>query len=226
MPAAAFSLEGGSATMFERFTAGAREVVVLAQDEARGLHCNYLGTEHLLLGLLREQAGVGRQALDRLGVELDDARSDVVRIIGEEHDPREGDAEVLRSIGIDLDEVRRRVEETFGPGALERVRAIRPGRRAKPCAAISGPAPFGRGPASGHIPLTPRAKKVLQLARREALALHHGFIDTEHILLGVVREGEGAAAEILAARHAPGRRVRSAVIEELSRRDDLPGHSA
>ena len=211
--------------MFERFTAGAREVVVLAQDEARGLRHNYLGTEHLLLGLLREQAGVGRRALDRLGVELDDARFDVVRIIGE-GDPEEGDAEALRSIGIDLDEVRRRVEETFGPGALERVPAARPGRRARPCAAISGPAWFRRGPASGHIPLTPRAKKVLQLARREALALHHAFIDTEHILLGVVREGEGVAAEILAARHAPGRRVRSAVLEELSRRGDVPGHPA
>jgi ATP-dependent Clp protease ATP-binding subunit ClpA len=212
--------------MFERFTAGAREVVVLAQDEARGLRHNYLGTEHLLLGLLREQAGVGRRALDRLGVELDDARFDLVRIVGEGRDPAEGDADALRSIGIDLDEVRRRVEETFGPGALERVRAARPGRRARPCAAVPGPAPFGTGPASGHIPLTPRAKKVLQLARREALALHHGFIDTEHILLGVVREGEGVAAEILAARHAPGRRVRSAVIEEISRRGDVPGHPA
>ena len=135
--------------MFERFTTGAREVVVLAQDEARRLRHNYLGTEHLLLGLLREQGGVGRQALDRLGVELDDARFDVVRIIGAGRDHAEGDADALRSIGIDLDEVRRRVEETFGPGALERVRAGRPGRRARSCAAISGPAPFGRGPASG-----------------------------------------------------------------------------
>jgi ATP-dependent Clp protease ATP-binding subunit ClpA len=212
--------------MLERFTSGAREVVVLAQDEARRLRHNYLGTEHLLLGLLREHAGVGRQALDRLGVELDDVRSDVVRIIGEGDDPGEGDAEVLRSIGIDLDEVRRRVEATFGPGALERVRATRSRRRDKRCAPMSGPTPFGGGSASGHIPLTPRAKKVLELARREALALHHGLIDTEHILLGVVREGEGVAAEILAARHAPGRRVRSAVFEELSRGGDLPGHSA
>lgn len=210
--------------MFERFTTGAREVVVLAQDEARRLRHNYLGTEHLLLGLLREQAGVGRKALDRLGVELDDARSDVVRIIGE-GDPEEGDAEALRSIGIELDEVRRRVEATFGPGALERVRATRPRRRDKRCAPMSGPAPFGGGAASGPIRFTPRAKKVLELARREALALHHGFIGTEHILLGVVREGQGVATEILAARHAP-ERVRSAVIEELSRRGDLPGHSA
>ena len=210
--------------MFERFTTGAREVVVLAQDEARRLRHNYLGTEHLLLGLLREQAGVGRQALDRLGVELDDARSDVVRIIGE-GDPEEGDAEALRSIGIELDEVRRRVEATFGSGALEQVRATRSRRRDKRCAPISGPAPFGGSAGSGPIRFTPRAKKVLELARREALALHHGFIGTEHILLGVVREGQGVAAEILAARQAPDR-VRSAVIEELSRRGDLPGHSA
>jgi len=142
--------------MFERFTDRARRVVVLAQDEARRLDHNYIGTEHLLLGLLHEGQGVAAQALDGLGV--------------------------------DLAEVRRRVEEIIG---------------------------HGQGAQSGHIPFTPRAKKVLELSLREALDLGHDYIGTEHILLGIVREGEGVAAQVLAALGVAETDIRAKVTELL-----------
>jgi ATP-dependent Clp protease ATP-binding subunit ClpA len=200
--------------MFERFTDRARAVVVLAQDEARRLRHDYIGTEHLLLALLREGTGVAKQALDHLGVDLEQVRSDVVRIIGggPATDTADEDAEALRAIGIDLDQVRRHVEETFGPGALER-RVFLSRRRSRRC-----------GRMFGHIPFTPRAKKVLELALREALRLRHGYIGTEHILLGLVREGEGVAAQILVERGVPLDGVRRVVIELLSRR--APGRPA
>ncbi len=193
--------------MFEHFTERARGTVVFAQEEARELHHNYIGTEHLLLGLLRDDASVGRTALDRLGVRLDDVRSEVVRVVGE--GPlgalEEGDAEALRAIGIDIHEVRRRIEETFGEGALKWIRpAGRRGRR-KRCV-----------PSPGRIPFTPRAKKVLQLALRESRALRHEYIGTEHILLGLVREREGLAAGMLAERDVSDQRVRTVVSELLS----------
>ena len=142
--------------MFERFTDRARQTVVLAQEEARRLGHNYIGTEHLLLGLLREGEGVAAQALGRMGISLADVRSDVVRIIGE----------------------------------------------------------LSEAP-SGHIPFTPRSKKVLELSLREAMQLGHNYIGTEHILLGLVREGEGVAAQVLVARGADLERVRATVLEEL-----------
>ena len=192
--------------MFEHFTDRARGSVVLAQEQALELRHNYIGTEHLLLGLLRERTSLGRQALDRLGVRFDDVRSEVVRVVGEgpTAPPSEQDAEALRAIGIDLDEVRRRVEETFGEGALE------------------GVAPTGRrrrtrcDPYGGRVPFTPRAKKVLELALRESRALRHNYIGTEHILLGLVREREGLAAEILAERDVSDQRVRTVVSDLLS----------
>lgn len=195
--------------VFERFTDRARGTVVFAQEEARGLHHNYIGTEHLLLGLLRESASVGRKALDRLGVHLDDVRSEVVRLVGEGQPGRLDpvDAAALRAIGIDLDEVRRRMEETFGQGALERVEQPRSRRRRQ--------ARCDRVPI-GHIPFTPRAKKVLELALREAKALQHGYIGTEHILLGLLRERDGLAAELLAERDVSADRVRVVVNELLS----------
>jgi len=204
--------------MFERFTQRARNVVVHAQDEARDLRHAYIGTEHLLLGLLREPSGVARRVLDQLGIERDAVRSDVVRIVGE--GPPSGlgeqDAEALRSIGIDLDEVRRRLEEAFGTGALERWDRKRHGwRRRGRCETVAG-----------HVPFTPRAKKVLELSLREARQLGHGYIGTEHILLGLVREREGMAARILAQRGASDQRVRSVVIDELARGGGLPGRSA
>ena len=143
--------------MFERFTDRARRVVVLAQDEARLLKHNYIGTEHLLLGLIHEGAGVAARALE--------------------------------SLGISLEMVRERVEEIIGEGQQ---------------------AP------SGHIPFTPRAKKVLELSLREALDIGHNYIGTEHILLGLIREGDGVAAQVLVSLGADLDRVRREVIELLT----------
>jgi ATP-dependent Clp protease ATP-binding subunit ClpC len=143
--------------MFERFTDRAKRAVVLAQEEARVLNHNYIGTEHLLLGLIQEGDGVAAQSVAALGVSLDD--------------------------------VRRQVTELIGQGGQE------PG---------------------GHIPFTPRAKKVLELALREALQLGHTYIGTEHILLGLVREGEGVAAQVLIRLGADLNRLRAQVIQLLS----------
>ena len=143
--------------MFERFTDRARRVVVLAQEEARLLHHNYIGTEHILLGLIHEGEGVAAKSLE--------------------------------SLGISLEAVRNQVEEIIGQG--------------------------GSSP-SGHIPFTPRAKKVLELSLREALQLGHNYIGTEHILLGLIREGEGVAAQVLVKLGADLSRVRQQVIQLLS----------
>jgi ATP-dependent Clp protease ATP-binding subunit ClpC len=142
--------------MFERFTDRARRVVVLAQEEARILNHNYIGTEHILLGLLREGGGVAAKALE--------------------------------SLGLRLEAVRQQVEEIIGKGQH---------------------AP------SGHIPFTPRAKKVLELSLREALQLGHDYIGTEHILLGLLSEGEGVAAQVLVRLGADLKRVRQQVIQLL-----------
>ena len=143
--------------MFERFTDRARRVVVLAQEEARLLNHNYIGTEHILLGLIHEGEGVAAKALE--------------------------------SLGISLEAVRNQVQEIIGQG--------------------------GSSP-SGHIPFTPRAKKVLELSLREALQLGHNYIGTEHILLGLIREGEGVAAQVLVKLGADLSRVRQQVIKLLS----------
>ncbi len=143
--------------MFERFTDRARRVVVLAQEEARLLNHNYIGTEHILLGLIHEGEGVAAQVLVRMDISLKTVRDEV--------------------------------EEIVGAG--------------------------GRAPA-GHIPFTPRAKKVLEMSLREALQLGHNYIGTEHILLGLIREGEGVAAQVLTKLGADLSRVRQGVIQELS----------
>ena len=143
--------------LFERFTDRARRVVVLAQEEARLLNHSYIGTEHILLGLIHEGEGVAAKALD--------------------------------SLSISLDAVRAQVEEIIGQG--------------------------GSSP-SGHIPFTPRAKKVLELSLREALQLGHNYIGTEHILLGLLREGEGVATQVLQKLGADLGRVRQQVIQLLS----------
>ena len=193
--------------MFEHFTERAQGTVVFAQEEALGLHHRYIGTEHLLLGLLRDSNSVGYEALRRLGVRLDDVRSEVVRLVGEgpSRTLDEKDAEALRVLGIDLDEVRRRTEEVFGEGALGGVVPARRRHRKKACAA-----------SAGHIPFTPRAKKVLELALREAKALRHDYIGTEHILLGLVRERDGLASGMLSERSVSDERVRTVVRELLS----------
>ncbi len=143
--------------MFERFTDRARRVVVLAQEEARLLNHNYIGTEHILLGLIHEGEGVAASA--------------------------------LTSLGISHEAVRAEVEEIIGTG--------------------------GDSP-SGHIPFTPRSKKVLELSLREALQLGHNYIGTEHILLGLIREGEGVAAQVLVKLGADLARVREVVLRLLS----------
>ena len=142
--------------MFERFTDRARRVVVLAQEEARMLNHNYIGTEHILLGLIHEGEGVAAKALESLGISLEAVRQQVEAIIGQ-----------------------------------------------------------GQQAPSGHIPFTPRAKKVLDLSLREALQLGHNFIGTEHILLGLIREGEGVAAQVLIRLGADLNRVRQQVIQLL-----------
>jgi ATP-dependent Clp protease ATP-binding subunit ClpC len=149
--------KGGFRGLFERFTERARQVVVLAQDEARALKHNYIGTEHLLLGLLREEEGLAARVLESLDITVEEVRAQVARIVGQG------------------DEV-----------------------------------------TTGQIPFTPRAKKVLELALREALSLGHNYIGTEHILLGLVRENEGVAARILLDFDADAEKIRNEIIRMLS----------
>jgi ATP-dependent Clp protease ATP-binding subunit ClpA len=148
--------------MFERFTSRARAIMVLAQVESRALNHAYIGTEHILLGLIHEGEGVA--------------------------------AEALKSLDISLEAVRSQVEEIIGSDK-----------------AMKAP--------SGHIPFTPRAKKVLELSLREALQLGHNYIGTEHILLGLIREGEGVAAQVLIQQGADHDRVRAQVIRLLAARE-------
>jgi ATP-dependent Clp protease ATP-binding subunit ClpA len=165
--------------MFERFSDEARQAVVLAQEEAGELRHGWIGTEHLLLGVLRAE-GDGARLLNDLGVELASVREDVVRTIGRGEEDIDRDA--LATLGIDLDAVRERVEKAFGAGALSRRRGCRGGT-------------FG-----GHIPFTGRAKKVLELALREAVSLGARDLRAEHLVLGLLREGDGVAAKLLQAR--------------------------
>ena len=181
--------------MFERFTDRARQAVVDAQQEARSLHHNYIGTEHLLLALTGQRHSVAGKVLESSGVTAEVVRREVLEYVGP--GPGLANADALATIGIDLDEVRRRVEETFGPGALERTRA-------------------GCGRLGRHIPFTPRAKKAMELALREALALRHNYIGTEHILLGLLREGQGVAAMILAKRDVTYAVARTEILSRLT----------
>jgi hypothetical protein len=153
--------------MFERFTDRARRVVVLAQEEARMLNHNYIGTEHILLGLIHEDEGVAAKALQALGISLETVREQVEEIIGQ-----------------------------------------------------------GQQAPSGHIPFTPRAKKVMELSLREALQLGHNYIGTEHILLGLIREGEGVAAQVLVRLGADLNRVREQVIQLLLARQGTEPEAA
>ena len=145
--------------MFERFTDRTRRVVVLAQEEARMLNHNYIGTEHILLGLIREGRGVAARALESLGISLEAVRQEVEGIIG-----------------------------------------------------------LGQQAPSGHIPFTPRAKKVLELSLRESLQLGQDYIGTEHILLGLLREGDGVAAQVLVKLGADLNRVRQQVTQLVTGR--------
>jgi ATP-dependent Clp protease ATP-binding subunit ClpA len=162
--------------MFERFTTAARQTVIEAQQEARRLHHGRVGTEHLLLGLLGQDTP-SAAVLTRHGLTRDVVAAAVVDHVGSD----ELDADALHALGIDLDAVRSTVEATFGPGALDR-----PGART-------------REP-GGHVPLTPRAKKVLELSLREAIAMKSRSIVDGHIALGLLREGDGLAMKVLADR--------------------------
>ena len=187
--------------MFERFTQPARQTVVEAQAAARRLDHGWIGTEHLLLGLLAANDSIAGRVLGGLGITAEAVEREVLAIVGRGGDA--GDAAALAAIGIDLDEVRRRVEASFGPGAL---------RWPPP---VCGRGRKGRvGP---HIPFTPRTKKVLELSLREALRLKHNSIGTEHLLLGLVREGEGLACQILVRLGAGMQTVRTRVLDELRR---------
>lgn len=191
--------------MFERFTAQARSVVVRAQEDARELGEPSIGTPTILLGVAEAGDTTGGRVLLALGVGVEDVRDDIRR--ASEHQDRafsDEDEDALRSVGIDLDEVRRSVEETFGPGALER----------------------GSGPRGGHIPFTRGAKKALELSLREAIALGHKHIGTEHLLLGLVRDERSSSARILAARGIDRERVRAEVLREISSGGDQPGRTA
>jgi ATP-dependent Clp protease ATP-binding subunit ClpA len=184
--------------MFERFTDRARQALVLAQSEAKGLNHNFIGTEHLLLGLVVEGEGVAGRVLAAEGFSPETVREAIIRIVGRGGTGGVDDAQALASIGIDLDEVRTAVEDAFGEGALDRVSKKRGLRRL------------------GAPPFVPRMKKVLELSLREALALGHNYIGTEHLLLAMIREGQGVGAKILAERiELPT--LRTKVIDELSR---------
>jgi len=192
--------------VFERFTDRAREVVALAQSEARSLRHNYIGTEHLLLAMLSQTDGPAARVLEELGVTRERIRTGVVEWIGE-GTLSEPDADALEVLGIDLEEVRRRTEEAFGPGALKRTRAAR---------ALRGRRWFRRRcDGGGHGGFTPRAKKVLELAIRESLSLAHRYVGTEHVLLGVLREGEGVAAQLLHKEKVDYKVVRRKLLDEV-----------
>jgi ATP-dependent Clp protease ATP-binding subunit ClpA len=188
--------------MFERFTRAARAVVVGAQEECRRLRHRHIGTEHLLLALLHHGDGAAA-ALRDVGVTTELVEAGIDRYLRNEPGGLgEEDAAALRAIGVDLDEVRARIEENFGPVSLtpppeERRRwfGLRRSRR------VPVPRYSGRGGderAGGHIPFSPRSKKVLELSLREAIRLKHKEIAPEHVLLGLLRENGGLAAKILA----------------------------
>jgi ATP-dependent Clp protease ATP-binding subunit ClpA len=158
--------------MFERFTSDARQSVVRAQEEARRLHHARIGTEHFLLGLLTSDTPTAA-VLGRYGLTRDSAAEAIAGYLGDDLD-----AEALTTLGIDLDAVRSSVEATFGPGAL----------------APGGPA---KGTRSGHLPFTPRMKKVLELSLREAIAMKSTSISDGHIALGLLREGDGLAMKLI-----------------------------
>jgi ATP-dependent Clp protease ATP-binding subunit ClpA len=195
--------------MFERFTQAAREVVVRAQQEARSLGHPWVGTEHLLLGVLAQPDAPGVRALAELGVTLDTARAAVGQMVGI-GGLGAGDADALRTLGIDLDEVRNRVEAAFGPGALDRPPPHRAQRRL--------PWRRGRcqpGDLAGHLPFMPRAKRALERSLREALALGDRHIGVDHILLGLLDPKGNMAVELLRHLGADPEAVRARVLHGL-----------
>jgi ATP-dependent Clp protease ATP-binding subunit ClpA len=185
--------------MFERFTDKARTVVVLAQEEARQRKADQIRTEHLLIALFGVPDNLALTVLDGFSVDQDAVSREIDRLAPAGRPAI--DAEALATLGIDLDEVRRQVEEAFGPGALDRTRAALGGQ--------------GRR-LFGHLPFERTTKKALELALREAIRLKHNYIGTEHILLGLIHAEGGAAHHVLAGlgvRLGPAR----VIVEELVR---------
>jgi ATP-dependent Clp protease ATP-binding subunit ClpA len=190
--------------MFERFTPEARRVVVQAQVEARSLHHDLIGTEHLLLGVLADTGGLGARVLADLGVERNDLRRAVAETARSGH-PAQPDPTALETIGIDLEAVRRSVEQSFGPGALERTRTAR--RRSARTRRHRR-----------HVPFTPRAKKVCELSLRVAVNMRHRHIGSEHLLLGIIMESHGAAAGLLERAGVDLVDARRKVLDEIAGR--------
>lgn len=196
--------------MFERFTNDARAVVVGAQAEARALGHEMIGTPHVLIALLGDPAGPVAVALRGDGVDAATVREELVRRqgTGTPDGLDDDDAAALQSIGIDLDAVRRAVESEFGEGALHLPRESGGGRKGR----------FAQLFAGGHVPFSRRNKKVLELALREAVRLNQKFIAPEHILLGLLREGEGSAVLILTGRGVDLNRLRDEMTSSLTNR--------
>src|SRR3954451_970223 len=187
--------------MFERFTESARQAVARAQDEARDLRSDCIGTEHLLLALASDTTGPAGRALRSVGLEAAALRDAVERV----QSRAEPDPDALAVLGIDLDEVRRRVEAAFGPGALDRRRSRLERRRSR-----SG---------GGHIPFTPLSKRTLELALHHALRRGDNFIGTQHILLGLLDgDDTGALSVLRRAGHSP-ESVRVALLAEIDHPD-------
>ncbi|MBB5790437.1 Clp protease N-terminal domain-containing protein [Jiangella mangrovi] len=196
--------------MFERFTHEAREVVIGAQREARGLHHRWIGTEHVLLSLVGTPEAPGVTTLTRLGVTAAQARDAVLAVAGDGADGLgDEDTEALKAFGIDLDEVRKRAEETFGEGALDAPLESGRGKRF----GLFGRRKAERGP--GHIPFAPRAKKALELSLREALALKDGFIGTQHIVLGLLRSDDQQTLAVFERLGIDPRETRREVLADL-----------
>jgi ATP-dependent Clp protease ATP-binding subunit ClpA len=201
--------------MFERFTGAARAAVVGAQDEAREMQQSPIGTEHVLLALLADPAGPIAQALgdNGTGQPFDHAfvRAEIIRRAGRRPaespaDTEAEDAAALKAIGIDLDAVRKAIEENFGPGALRLPPEPTPKSR-NPLRRRSG--------VSHHLPFSNRSKKALELSLREAVNLGHNFIAPEHLMLGILREGDGLAALILADADVDLTKLRTDLISTL-----------
>ncbi len=197
--------------MFDRLSDSARQVVARAEREARALGHGYVGTEHLLLGLLLEHDSPPANVLRNAGITHEQVRDAVESLIGRGTAVPD-DAAALRSIGIDLEVVRATVEAAFGPGALEPLTT--PTRRLQRVRRRCG---YGAPRAGDHIPLTPRTKKVLELALRESLSLRQAHIGSEHILLGLLREGEGVAAAVLVQHGVPLAGLRHRVLAALGK---------
>jgi len=177
--------------MFERFTNLAKRAVALAQDEAVTLGHDFIGTEHVLIGLARTTDGGAGEVLGTLGVTVSNAREETVRLLTEAGVPATGGApatEALAAIGIDVGEIRRRADESFGPGRFH----------------------FPRPP------FTPRAKKALEMTMREAKALGHQHIGTEHLLLGVLADGDNVAVKVLTGLDVDQAELRTALMARVA----------